>query len=275
MTYVIDDILEVLSESTLDGFLNTYNFAVITEGEKSEKFKNAIKATADVGKKVVDKATKSKVGAVMGNAYNKATEAPGGLIARTLYGKRPVDVPVEVQKEYDKKVINVKANIKAGVTVAVLIAKSLLVGPPDWIITICMVSGLMTDSEVNSATKEKIKNIKNTAVDIKNKIKSLATKYKDCDSTDREFQKEYNELLREGNKCAREADAIIKQTKTSRKQVAVTESSIIKKFDDYLITETGSLVHNATDILHSIINKVDYDKYDIYPIIERYCDMMY
>ena len=270
MTYNVNDILEVLSESTLDSFLNSYDYKVFTEGEKLNK---AIKSTMDVGKKVIDKAVNNKVGAAMGKGYNKVTEAPGAVIARVMYGKRPNNVPIEVQKEYDKKVINVKANVKTGVTVAVLITKSLLIGPPDWIITICMTSGLLTDSEVNAATKEKIKVLKDKAVNIKNKIKELSKKYKDKDSTDKEFQKEYNELLREGNTCARELDSVIKNMKP--KQVPVAESSILDKFDGYLINESGFLVDNAVDVLNKIIDKVDYDKFDIYPVIERYCDMMY
>ena len=267
MTYNINDIIEVLSESTLDSFLDIPEIDIYNESEKIDK---AVKTVTNVGKKVIDKTVNSKVGETMGKVYNKVTETPGDLVAKAIYGKRPEQI--DIQKEYDKKVINIKSNIKTGITVALLATKSFLLGPPDWIITICMVSGLLKNSEVNDETKEKIRKIKDKAVEIKDKIKELVTKHKDKDCTDKVFQKEYNDLLREGNVCAREADTIIKKFKN--KPTPVAESSIIDTFDKYLLTESGSLVDDAVDKLIMIVESTDYEKYDIYPIIEHYCDMI-
>lgn len=279
MNYDINDILCVLSESTVDGLFNQYDYKLITEGETIEKIKettdkvknsNAVKKGKEIGKKVLD----SPVGKVAGGVYNTATEFPGEIVGKVAYGRKlSKNNSPEVQKEYHKKMINVKSNIKTGITVGILLSKNVLIGPPDWIITACMTAGLAKDTEVNQETKRKVANLTNKAKDIVSKIKNLATKHKNTDSTDKEFNKEYNDLLRQGNELAKEADKELRGTQ-NKLQIA-SESTIIDILDDHLINENGLLLDNTEDVLFILVEKTDYTKIDLYPIIEHYCDMMY
>ena len=63
-------------------------------------------------------------------------------------------------------------------------------------------------------------------------------------------------------------------SKITKESVLVTESALSDKFASYLLTESGELVDNAVDILSVIVEKTDYEKYDIYPIVEKYLDII-
>ena len=103
------------------------------------------------------------------------------------------------------------------------------------------------------------------------KVKTLAAKHKQSDSNNAEFKKEYNEILREGNDLAKEADRELRNKNTSA--VQVSESVGIDKFNSLIINENGKVVDNVYDILSVIIEKVDCTEFDIYPILEYYCDI--
>ena len=272
MVYNINDILDVLSESTTDSLFDMYD--LVTEGEKIDKFKNVVKTAQATTGKIIDKTTNSKVGKAMGKAYNAVAETPGAIASKIAYKKPGANASPEVQKEYNKKVVSMKANFKVGVTLAVLAIKLPLFGPIDWVITACMASGLADkENPVNKETMRKLGDIKDKALAVKDKVKALFAKNKDKDSTDKEFQQEYNKLLREGNEIAKEADVVIKGD--MNKKIAVSESAIIDKFDKYLITENSMLVDNAFDILQLLVEKTDYSKIDIYPVLEHYFEMAY
>ena len=272
MVYNINDILDVLSESTAECLYDMCD--LFTEGEKMDKFKDVVKKAEATTSKIIDKTTNSKVGKVMGKAYNAVSETPGAIASKIAYKKPAADASPEVQKEYNKKVISMKANFKVGVTLAVLAIKLPLFGPIDWVITACMASGLADkENAVNKETMKKLEVLKEKAVTVKDKIKTLFAKNKDKDSTDKEFQQEYNKLLRDGNEIAKAADVIIKGN--MNKKAVVAENAFIDKFDKYLITENSVLVDNAFDILQLIVEKTDYSKIDIYPVLEHYFEMAY
>lgn len=280
MTYKIDDILSVLSESTSDYLCDVLLF---TEGEKIQKAKEAAEKVKDkaveVGNKVLDtKAGKvvQKVGSGAGSVYNAVTETPGAVAAGVAAtasavksGKPIKEMIPEIQKGFQQRVVKYKASSKVGVTVAVLLAKGLLIGPPDWIITAIMAAGLAKDTAVNRETKRKLNVLKDKVMDIVGKIKALAAKHKDKDSTDSAFKNEYNELLREGNRLASEADRELRNSQNIKQQ-PVTEAVIAKTFDKYLITENGTLVDNIYEVLHTIIEKTDHEKIDLYPLLDHY-----
>ena len=281
MTYKIDDILDVLSEKTSDYLFDIYDSVLFTEGEKFDKAKETFnkvknKVTETKNKALDTKAGKvvKKVGSGAGSVYNAATEAPGVVAAgvaatvdavakkKSLKGLLP-----EIRKGFQQRIIKYRANAKVGVTVAVLLAKGVLVGPLDWIITAIMASGLTKDTEVNRETKRKLDVLKSKVFDLLGKVKTIANKYKDKDSTDKDFKSEYDALMQEGNVIAGEADSVMRDTKLAK---PVTESTIIEKFDRYILNESGVLVDNAFSILSTIVEKTDYDKYDIYPVLEHY-----
>lgn len=285
MIYDVNDILSVLSESTSDYIFDVYDSILFTEGEKTEKLKENFNKAKDKVKTVSDKAMNTKagkvakkVGSAAGSVYNGIAETPGAVAAGAVAtataiknNKSLKGIIPEIQKEYQQRAIKYRSNSKVGVTVAVLLAKGLLLGPPDWIITAIMGFGLGKDTPVNQETRRKLNDLKEKAKTLLNKMKEVATKHKNADSTDKEFTKEYNELLREGNDIAREVDIELRGLKN--KPIAVAESTLIDKFDELLIAENGLFVENGFDILSTIVEKTDHDKFDIYPLLERYFEM--
>ena len=108
MCYNINDIMDVLSESTVDNIFINCDFNLFTEGEKIDKLKEikdkAVDKTKQLGKKAMD----SSVVKASGKVYNAATEFPGEIVGRIAYGKKlSKDAPPDVIKEYQQKMIKV------------------------------------------------------------------------------------------------------------------------------------------------------------------------
>lgn len=249
MTYTMNDIFDVLSESTID---NIFDIELFNEKADDETKGNKFKKVSD------------KLGAAYIGGINKSSD----FLAKAIVKKPKEGSSTEVQEKYEQKLLKVKSVIKIG---EILLSKAVLVGPLDVIATAALITGIVkSDDPTDKLVVSKLKALAGKAEALKNKITSLFNKNKDKPVTE-EDKRQYDTTLLQGKNIAKEIDAV--KEKINRSNV-VTESVLVNKFDEYLLKEDGSLVDNAYDILSIIVEKTDYTQYDIFPVVEHYIDMM-
>lgn len=249
MTYTMTDILDVLSESTID---NIFDLELFNEKADKESKENKFK-------KVSDK---------LGTAYISGINKSSDFLANAVVKKPKEGSSKEIQEKYEQKLLKVKSVIKIG---EILLSKAVLIGPLDVIATAALITGVAkSDDPTDKLVMSKLKALASKVTALKNKISSLFNKNKDKPVTE-EDKRQYDATLLQGKNIAKEIDAVkAKITKSN----LVTESVLVNKFDEYLLKEDGSLVDNAYDILSVIVEKTDYTQYDIFPVVEHYIDMM-
>ena len=301
MPYNFEDILSVLSESTMDEILNEYDF--YSEGKfedgvvntvdkaantkagkkvikavddmknkpKNEKVEKAISTvknkSTEIASKVVNSNAVEKTGTTINNAINKTSNVVGKVIA----GKRPTDTSPEVQEKYEMKLNTARAAIKGGVIAA---SKAVLFGPLDVLLTASLVKGIaQSDDPADKMIRDKFKEVSDKTKALKERLVTVIDNAKKEDNPDEGFNKQYNAITLQGLNYAKQIDAV--KAKAEKEQ-PVTESVVLSyTFDKYLFKEDGSMVDNAYELLSAIVEKVDYEKYDVCNIIESYIDMLY
>ena len=289
MEYNLNDLMDILAENTSDELFDLYSYNLFTEGNKFDNFKKGVSGVAKKTAKavtdgIVKVATSEKMKPV-GKAYNAVAEAPGAAAAAFI--KKPsVDAPPEVQRKYHQQVIKCKAASKGIITAPLLAVKSLLFGPPDWIISAIIASGFLIESDVNREYKRILTELQKRGKDLVDKIRQLCEARKNNKITDDEFRAKYNEILNEGNKIAANVDKTFINIKNDRLKLddsknhntvqkpVKTESTIINTLNGYFLTESGCPVDDIYEKLSLLVEKVDYSKLDLYPIIEYYCDQV-
>lgn len=300
MSYKIEDILSVLSESSLDDFYNKYD--LYSEGKVEDGIVDTVSKAANtkVGKKVINavdeaknkpknekvektistvktktgeiagKVANSKVAEKTGNAVNTAINKTSNVVGKAIAGKRPTDTSPEVQAKYEAKLNTAKAVIKGGVVVA---SKAVLFGPLDWLLTASVVKGIaQSDDPSDKMIKDKYKEVSDKAKALKERLAVVIDDAKKEDKSDEVFKKQYDTIALQGMNCAKELDAV--KARAQKSQPVTESASLTYSFDKYLIKEDGTLVDNAYELLSMIVEKVDYEKYDVFNIIENYINMM-
>jgi len=300
MPYKLEDILSVLSESSLDDLFNEYDF--YSEGKfedgvvntvdkaahtkagkkvikavddaknkpKNEKVEKAVSTVKTKGGEIAGKVMNSKVaektGGAINTAINKASDVGGKIIA----GKRPSDISPEVQAKYETKLNTARAAIKGGVVAA---SKAVLAGPLDWLLTASVVKGIaQSDDPSDKIIVDTYKKVSDKAKALKERLVAVIDDAKKEDTTSDSFKKQYDAITLQGMNYAKEIDAVKAR---AQKEQPVTESTVMTyAFDKYLIKENGSLVDNAYELLSLIVEKVDYEKYDVCDIVEGYINML-
>lgn len=254
MNYEFNDILDVLSESTLDEFFNLHEFDLFIEDGKSENSKD------NKFKKLMDTASDKYM-----TGLNKRSESFAKLVVK----KPDANATHEVQEKYEKKVLQARTAYKIG---EILVSKAVLLGPLDMIATAAIVKGIAnSDDPSDKMVADKLKALTDKANSLKEKANKLIDKVKGKKVTNDNFKAPYEAIQLQGKNIAKEIDAVKAK---ANKPATITESVLIDKFDEYLIKEDGSLVDNAYEILNTIVEKTDYTKYDIFPVVEHYINMI-
>jgi hypothetical protein len=301
MPYKLKDIMDVLSEETLENLFNEYEF--YSEGKFDDSVVNAVDKAAHTkaGKKViktvdnlknkpkneniekavstvkaktgeiVNKVSSSKAVEKTGNAVNTAVNKTSEVLGKAIAGKRPTDKSSEVQEKYENKVNNARAAIKGGV---VLASKAVLIGPLDWLLTASIVKGIAeSDDPSDKMIKNKFQEVSDKTKVLKDRLVNVIDDAKKEDKPAEEIKKQYDTIALQGLNYAKQLDAV--RSKLVQKEHQVIESVVPSyTFDKYLIKEDGSMVDNAYELLSMIVEKVDYEKYDVYEIIEDYINML-
>lgn len=257
MIYNIYDIIDVLSESTVDTLYNNFDYAVFNENTDNNETKKESKV-----KKVIDGASKAYI-----TGLNKSSEA----ISKTFIRKPKEGASDEIQQKYQEKLIKAKAAIKVG---EILISKTILIGPLDVIATAALVNGITkSDDPTDKIVMDKLRMLMDKAKSLKLKVISFIDKKKDKEVTNVDKQ-QYDAMSIQGMNIAKEMDAVRSRIDKNVDGKNITESTIINKFDEYLLKEDGTLVDNACEILSMIVEKTDYEKFDIFDVVEHYIDMI-
>ena len=313
MTYKLEDILSVLSESTLDDFFNEYDFFTEDKKEFKEKAVNAVKKAEDgtvnlvdkaahskagkkviktvddmknrpknekvekvidtvktKGKEVASKVANSKVAETSGNAINTAINKTSGAVGKVVAGKRPTDNSPEVQATYENKVNVGRAAFKGGI---VALSKAVLAGPLDWLLTASVVKGIaQSDDPSDKMIADTYKKVSTRVKALKERLDDVIDHARNEGTNIDDVKKQYDAITLQGLNYAKEIDAV--KIRAQKEQPVKESADMTYTFDKYLIKEDGILVDNAYEMLSTIIEKVDYEKYDIYHVIESYIDML-
>ena len=269
MKYTFNDILEVMSERTLDNLLLSPEFNLYIESEDKEKKSDNKQIKSEDTPK-----TEGKTGPV--RMAMKGLSKGSEFIAKAIVRKPSPDASTEIQEGYIKRVRMVSAGIKVGV---ICVLKAPIAGPLDWVLTAAITAHLLkSDDPSDKMVIEMIKQLKDKAAETKNKLVEWFKKNKDKEITESD-KNQYDALALQGLNIAKEMDAIKARIKKEKKEKPenpknITESVLINKFDTLLINESGELVDNACDILRVIIEKTDYTKYEVFDVVEHYLNMI-
>jgi hypothetical protein len=253
MIYNVNDILDILSESTMDDIFDLYDLDLfIEDGDNKEPKENKFKKAV------------TKMGTAYVSGINKSSEAG----ARAVVRKPKEGSSPEALKKYEEQLLKAKTAIKIG---EILVSKAFLIGPLDTIATAALITGMAnSDDPTDKIVMDKLKMLANKAEMLKKKVSNLFDKNKDKPVTG-DDKRQYDAILLQGKNIAKKIDDTKAENNTA---TPVTESVLINKFNEYLLKEDGNLVDNAYEILSTIVEKTDYAKYDIFPVVEHYIDMI-